>query len=329
MQRYVHVVSHGPQCLDGVTAAVVVSCFHPDTCLPPLFCSNTSVNRTLREFEPKPASAEHELWITDISWTDPAADEHLTNLQKQGVQIVWIDHHRTAIERFRAGQVQARVLHTVLDETYAASRLTFDFLRRRYPDATLPPFLERLVELADDNDRWLHRFPESHALALAVGALDGSQTFSELMAFAQSGAWGERLQAAHTRAQREVGESLTLANLTRRERKVPERGVTVVAALCDGYPSEVAESWKGTSKESVFAFFDLRSRTVSFRRTPDCSVDLSQLARRLGGGGHPAAAGCDLPELFQALAAELLDTVEGALRSSGAKDPEGQGGGGT
>jgi len=312
MQKYVHVVSHGPQCLDGVTAAVVVTAFHPGEALPPLFCSNTSVNRVLREFRCASDSAEHELWITDISWTDPRADAQLTELQKHGVRIFWIDHHRTAIERYRAGQVQVPFFQVVLDESYAASRLTYDFLRGRYPGAALPPFLGHLVELADDNDRWLHRLQDSHALALAVGVL-GAESFAELLQFAQLGSWGDRLREAHMRALSEIEQSVALADATRCERRLSQLGVTLVTAVCDGYPSEVADRWNATARESVFAFFDLRSRTVSFRRSPDCEVDLSQVARRLGGGGHPAASGCELPDLLRQLAWNLAERVESAI----------------
>jgi hypothetical protein len=169
-----------------------------------------------------------------------------------------------------------------------------------------------LVELADDNDRWLHRLQDSHALALAVGVL-GAESFAELLQFAQLGSWGDRLREAHTRALSEIEQSVALADASRCERRLSQLGVTLVTAVCDGYPSEVADRWNATARESVFAFFDLRSRTVSFRRSPDCEVDLSQVARRLGGGGHPAASGCELPDLLRQLAWNLAERVESAI----------------
>lgn len=316
-ERYVHVVSHGPQCLDGVTAAVVVAAFHPDTHCRPLFCSNTGVNRALREFRCPPQSAVHELWITDISWTDPAADAHLTNLEKQGVRIFWIDHHRTAIERFRSGQVRVPFFQLVLDESFAASRLTFEFLRQWRPHVEVPPYLAHLVELADDHDRWLHRFSDSHALALAVNALNSEDSFLELLAFARTGQWTERLQAAYREAQAAIEHSMAVAEQSRCERALTDLGIALVTAVCDGYPSEVADRWNATAKDTVFALFDLRSQSVSFRRSPDCAVDVSQVARRLGGGGHPAAAGCEIPHLLHRLASAVADAVEPALRGGG------------
>lgn len=311
--RYVHVVSHGPQCLDGVTAAVVVACFHPECTVTPVFCSNTGVNRTLREFSGEPVAAEHELWITDISWTDPEVDTHLTELQKRGMRVYWVDHHRTAIERFRSGAVRVAFTTAVLDESYAASRLVYDYLRGTRSHVALPAGLERLVAMADDNDRWLHRIAESHALALAVNALNGQVAYEELLHFAHSGEWSERLRAAHARACQDVARSVALATRTRVDRQLPGAGITLVTAICDGYPSEVAEQWNREAEKTVFAFFDLRTQTVSFRRSPDCSVDLSQLAKRLGGGGHPAASGCEIPSLLRRLAEALAEAVEPIL----------------
>lgn len=311
--RYVHVVSHGPQCLDGVTAAVVVTLFHPDCHVRPIFCSNTSVNRTLRDFRCEPEKAEHEIWITDISWVEPEVDKHLTHLQKLGVRLFWIDHHRTAIERYRSGNVQVPFTEVVLDESFAASRLVYEYLCGKRPLKSEPKALRTLVAMADDNDRWLHKIPDSHALALAVSALDDFAAYEDLLEFARTGQWTARLQAAYDSAQQEVARSIALAERSRVETLLPERGIVLVAAVCDGYPSEVAEQWNRHAERSVFVFFDLRTQTLSFRRSPDCQVDLSQVAKRLGGGGHPAAAGCELPSLLQDLASTMASAVRPAL----------------
>jgi nanoRNase/pAp phosphatase (c-di-AMP/oligoRNAs hydrolase) len=82
-----------------------------------------------------------------------------------------------------------------------------------------------------------------------------------------------------------------------------------VAAVCDGHPSEVADAWGKRATRTVFALYDAQSLAVSLRRSPDCTVDLSRIAAALGGGGHAAAAGCELPDLRTALAALIADRV--------------------
>jgi nanoRNase/pAp phosphatase (c-di-AMP/oligoRNAs hydrolase) len=89
--------------------------------------------------------------------------------------------------------------------------------------------------------------------------------------------------------------------------------VTLVVAVCDGHPSEVADAWRKRTPRAVFALWDAKSLTVSLRRSEDCEVDLSKVAERLGGGGHAAASGCEMPELRRALAELIVPRVAEAL----------------
>src|SRR5437867_5929595 len=216
-----HVVSHGPHCLDGVAAAVAVARYQAGRAdVQTRFASNSEVDAVLRGLAPAPGR-DHELWITDISWREPETDAHLTRLARAGVRIFWVDHHRSALERFRAGQVNVPFADFVLSEEYAASRLVYDYLARRL----------------EAEGRSEPRF----------------------------------------------------------------------AAL--GRRSEVADAWRKERRNAVFALYDAKSLSVSLRRSADCEVDLSRLASALGGGGHAAAAGAELPELRTALAEALAARV--------------------
>ncbi len=312
MKKRVHVVSHGPHCLDGVAAAVAVTRYYDDTAeVVPQFAGNSEIDAALRGL----GSADGgELWITDISWREPATDAHLTALADAGVRIYWIDHHRTALERFAAGTVRVPFAGRVLSEEYAASRLTYEYLRARLAaeGRSAPRFdgLAPLIALADDNDRWLHRLQGSRELAWVVRTL-GAEAYDELLALDASLTYSPRMAAARARVEAEIARSFAVANASRTERRVGE--VTLVAALCDGHPSEIADAWGKETANAVFALYDAKSLAVSLRRSPGCSVDLSRLAAALGGGGHAAAAGCELPELRPALAALLAERVGRAL----------------
>src|SRR5712691_4148042 len=96
----VHIVSHGPYCLDGVAAAVAVARYRSDAILIPHFSGNEHINEVLRSIEPTAAPAGSELWVTDISWNAKETDAHLRALVDQGVKIFWFDHHRTALKRY-------------------------------------------------------------------------------------------------------------------------------------------------------------------------------------------------------------------------------------
>jgi oligoribonuclease NrnB/cAMP/cGMP phosphodiesterase (DHH superfamily) len=303
-------VSHGPHCLDGVAAAVAVARFYAGRAtVEARFASNSEIDEVLRGLPVEPGR-DAELWITDISWREAETDAHLRALAAAGVRIYWIDHHRTALERFRAGAVDVPFADRVLSEGFAASRLVYDYLARRLAGEgrEVPGFaaLGRLIAMADDNDRWLHRVPGSRELAWTVRTL-GPDAYRELLGIDAHVSYTPAMQAARARVEAEIAHSFAVASASRVERRVG--GVTLVAAVCDGHPSEIADAWGKEIPNAVFALYDARSLSVSFRRSPDCPVDLSRLAAALGGGGHAAASGCELPELRRLLAEALAARV--------------------
>lgn len=315
-RKTIHVVSHGPNCLDGTAAAVVVARYYRDARVLPHFSSNATINDTLLQLPHAADGTEQEVWITDISWTDPAVDRHLQDLVDAGTRLFWIDHHRTALERYRRGEVNVRFTDLVLSEAYAATRLTYDYLRARLDDERRQndwfAALQHLVAMADDNDRWIHQVPGSREFGLVVSVL-GPAAYGELLKIDPEVRYTPRMQEAQRQLHEELQRTFEVAERSRVVQHVPHRSLSVVAAVCHGYPSEVADAWGKSASNTVFALFDGRSLSVSLRRSPDCSVDLSELAQRFGGGGHPAAAGCELLELQRRIAAWLAESVAGWL----------------
>ena len=307
-KKTVHVVSHGPTCLDGVTAAVAVARYYADRAtVVPRFAGNNEIDAVLQAVEPAGGDDE-ELWITDISWKDPATDAHLRDLAARGVRIFWIDHHRTALERVKAGKVDVPLAGSVLSEDFAASRLTYEHLRDRLAgeqrrNARFDAFAP-VVAMADDNDRWLHQIPGSRELAWVVKAM-GPEAYEDFLSLDERVTYTPRMTAARDRVGAEIARSFKIAEASRYEHYAA--GVRVVAAVCDGHPSEIADAWGKNTPGAVFALWDADSLSVSLRRSPDCQVDLSKVAEALGGGGHAAAAGCEMPDLRRTLA-EIIAT---------------------
>jgi len=315
-QRIVHIVSHGPHCLDGLAAAVAVARARPEASVEPHFVNYPKVDEAIWTLKCEPPYDRNEVWITDVSWTDPAADRALRALAQRGVQIYWFDHHRTAIERYEAGEINVPFAGKVLTERFAAARLTYDYLRLRLSArGELPlPFADfwPVVEMADDNDRWIHAIPGSHDLALTIRALGSELAYTELLSIDGAVTYSARMRQARVRVESELRSSFEIAERSRLERALPS-GINLVTAVCDGYPSEIADSWGKSTRNAVFALLDATSLGVSLRRSADCDVDLSELARVFGGGGHPAAAGCELPELRRRVAQGLAEIIGAAL----------------
>jgi hypothetical protein len=314
MSRQIHVVSHGPHCLDGVAAAVAVARFFEGQAeVTTHFAGNSEIDTVLRSLTPQPG-ADTEVWITDISWREPETDAHLRALAAAGTRVYWIDHHRTALERVRSGRIDVPFADSVLSEEFAASRLVYEYLGARLAREGRPAprfaAFAPLVAMADDNDRWLHRIPGSRELAWVVRSL-GADAYPELYGIDEQGRYTPRMTAARERVEAEIAHSFAVAEASRTERRIGD--VTLVAAMCDGHPSEIADAWGKRARNTVFALYDAKSLAASLRRSRDCTVDLSHVAAALGGGGHAAAAGCPLPELRRGLVEALADRLEEKL----------------
>jgi oligoribonuclease NrnB/cAMP/cGMP phosphodiesterase (DHH superfamily) len=315
-ERRVTVVSHGPNCLDGLTCAVVARRYFTGRRFEPVFASIREIDDVLRGYEPTHPDDE-ELWITDISWRDSSTDLHLQTLVERGLLLYWVDHHKTAIDRRAEGKLDVPYTEFVLDDSYAASRLLFEHLTARAAERgeTKPDLfaLRNLVMLADDVDRWVLAVKGSRELALAVRAMSQQAAYRALLSMDSSLEYPPEIARALARVEGELATTFAMAKATRHVTELPSRDIVVVAAECDGYAGEIADRWKMDFERAVFALYDHRSDGISFRRTPDCTVDLSRLADAFGGGGHPAAAGCQLATTTADRSAEIARKVAEAL----------------
>lgn len=313
----VYIVSHGPACLDGVAAAVAVARYHAGAELIPCFASNSRIDHVLRSIQTKDAPPGSQIWITDIAWTEEETNAHLAGLAEHGVKLYWFDHHRTAIVRHAKGLIHAPFTDYVLSEAVSGARLVYEYLEKQLAasgkeNAAFTAFAP-VVAQADDNDRWIHAIPGSRELALTVNTLAGHEpdnlsAYTALLNIDANITYTPAMQAAYEKATRQIKDSFALAD--RSQVRLPlANSHTLVTALCDGYPSEIGDSWGQQASKTVFVFYDCKNNAVSLRRSPDCEVDLAELAQMFDGGGHPAASGCrptELSRLFSQSMAQLF-----------------------
>ena len=243
-------MSHGPHCLDGVTSAVAVARFHAGAEVHTHFANNPEINEVLRPYRRRRPAQTQDLWITDISWTEPATDAICASSPPPVHAGLWIDHHRSAIERLKRGAIDVPLAAMVVEDTYAASRLVFEYLRAGVTEQRIGErprahaaflALERLVPLADDNDRWIHALPGSRELALTVAAMrdtDGvpraprGRRAGDLLADDEGGRGaGQRRARGDPRARRPYPRERRSATSPSSPRGAP------------GYPSEIADAW--------------------------------------------------------------------------------------
>jgi oligoribonuclease NrnB/cAMP/cGMP phosphodiesterase (DHH superfamily) len=315
--RTIHVISHGPSCLDGVVAAAAVRRFYDHDRVHTTLAANGDSDRVIQALKARPGARLDEVWITDLSWTSRDTADHLTSLIRDGTWVFWMDHHRTAVSRADAAEFDVPFTGRVLSEEYSAAMLTFNFLHKSAIDsgdeehahayARFRPF----AEIADDHDRWIHRVPGSADWALAVQTLGGIESYREIISLPEP-VMSRRLKAALDTGRNAMDKSYEVAQATMVERPLGN-GLRLRSACCIGYSSEVASRLYEGRSSTVVALFDLRSLGVSLRRSADCDVDLSVLAQYFGGGGHPAAAGFAVDEVKRAPAERLVDILGARL----------------
>jgi oligoribonuclease NrnB/cAMP/cGMP phosphodiesterase (DHH superfamily) len=281
---------------------------------------NNESDRAIQSLKLRDKSGGDEIWITDLSWTQPQTGEHLSKLIADGAQVYWIDHHRTAVSRADAPEFKVPFSGKVLSEEYSAARLTFEFLKRREEELPSPEkrrafeSFRRFTEIADDHDRWIHKIAESPDWALAVQTLGGVRSYREIIKLREP-KMSHRLREALRSGQEGMRRSIELADTTLVENPLAN-GVTLRTACCFGYSSEVAAHLYANTTRTVVALFDLRSQGVSLRRSADCDIDLSKLAEGFGGGGHVAASGFMIPELRRVPAERLSEILARRLQGT-------------
>src|SRR5260370_1433954 len=89
-RRTIHVVSHGPSCLDGVMAAATIKRFYADERVLTTLAANGDSDRVIQGLRLKPGSQPDEIWVTDLSWTSTETAAHLRQLLRGGTLAYWI-----------------------------------------------------------------------------------------------------------------------------------------------------------------------------------------------------------------------------------------------
>lgn len=314
------VLTHGPFCLDGMAAAVTLARFYGPERTRPIFAHPSELDGLIEEVS-RSAGPPQDLWITDITWKDPRSEAHLKTLLDKKWRVFWVDHHTIAMDKGPDALKALGFSGTVASDRYSAARLLYNFLAESKhlfgpPSKKFREFKEAVL-MADDNDRWIHRRPGSRELAMTVAALGGMDAYRELLKVGPSLNYTPRMKESLVRASRELAISTSLAARTRIELRLDRHEITLIVALCHGYTSEVADSLsRGLTHpepKAIFLLYNLEDGRISIRRTPACEINLSRLAARFGGGGHPAAAGFDLPEARNHLQTFLANRLIKAL----------------
>lgn len=279
-----HIIYHD-HCIDGFGAAFIAARFF-ETMDADYSLIPHSYGDAL-EFNPGLESAD-TIFILDYSF-DPVVIENLCGMCKE---VVWLDHHKTAIDKWDAYLYTETVqkpanLKLVLDKSRSGTGITFDWF---YSNTVRPMW----VHWIEDRDLWKFQYGEtSKAFHAAISSYP--RVVADWYYLLTEGAYndyenlvaeGAAILRAHTQRVKEIADGCAVP--------IVIDGQKGFAANCSGYyASDVGHELAERSGTFGATWYQNESGDIkwSLRAASNNKVDVAEIASKFGGGGHRSAAG--------------------------------------
>ncbi len=275
MNDNIIVIYHG-NCADGFTAAWLVNqaLSGPNGPIPTdwVIAHHGAVYG-----EEPPDVTGRTVYIVDFSY----APEVMVQICERAAQVVWIDHHKSAIEAMEG--IKPDNMAKFVSTERSGAYLTHQWL---WPQSS--PI--DLVKLVDDRDRWVFKDPRSkpfHASLFSrpykIGEWNKIACSCDEMVVE-----GEAILRKHWKGIRELLDVMTVMRDVAGF-EVPTANLPYTSA------SDACDELLARHPEAPFAAcWFLRKdgkRVFSLRSRNGSDVDVSTIAKTFGGGGHKHAAG--------------------------------------
>ena len=274
----INVLYHGPECLDGFTAAWTVLIKHPNAILYPI-----------DYHQPCPVLGKGITYILDFTFEDLEVTRGLIETQ---FQVIHYDHHATA-------QPTTAVLEkefgatgkylSIWDPTRSGAGITWDSLFSPSPRP-------KLINYVEDRDLWRFKYPNSHFFT--EGLLTLNKTVENWnFAFGPKGRklliqiGKERLKDRQERCLKQVQNTTQWLELNLPDRSLAQIPVSAAAEKTDVSDQIDAMLTEFPDSKIVGCWTPIDEHTVKIRLgSREAGPDIAAVAELHGGGGHPHAA---------------------------------------
>ena len=224
--------------------------------------------------ETPPDVAGKNVVVLDFSYDNSTTKK----LMKEARGFLVIDHHRTAMVELHD------VTCTRFDMNHSGAMLAWKFF---HPGKEAP----RLVKFIEDRDLWKWEIPYSKEFAAAFDMVPFD--FEEFDKYLDDSA----VDNAQERGAYILAYSKTVISKIAKQavsRKMGDSDVLVVNS--SHWMSEIGAALSPKCDFAVIWYYDHESRQVKVSlRAHHEDADVSEIAKRYGGGGHRKAAGFNLP----------------------------------
>lgn len=224
--------------------------------------------------QPPPPVAGRSIFMTDFSYKRNVVEDML----KSADSVTLIDHHKTALEDL---QGVLGMEHCALERSGAMLAWKFCFPGEEPP---------QLIKHIEDRDLWLFQLPKTREIQAAVFSYPYDfEVWDKLMAMPveELALQGEAIERKH---HKDISE---LLGVTKRRMVIGGHNVPI-ANLPYTLVSDAAHAM---TKGEPFAgcYWDTPEGRVFGLRSTDEGVDVSEVAKQYGGGGHRNASGFKVP----------------------------------
>lgn len=226
-----------------------------------------------------PDVSGRSVFVVDFSYDRPTT----IAMSIQAKDLVVLDHHKTAQESLagleeECGRLYGSHPQIVFDMTKSGGRLAWEYLHGRSTKS------HWLVDYTEDRDLWLHKLPYTkeinanlRSMPLTVECWDGL-LYKRPHVLIPGGEAILRFQAE------------LIDHHVRKAHEVDIVGHKVLAVNATTMVSEIAQELASGRPFGATYFLQQGQRTWSLR-SDENGIDVSEVAKQFGGGGHFHAAG--------------------------------------
>jgi uncharacterized protein len=258
-------------CADGFTAAWVVWKFYGE---------GQVDFHAAKHGESPPDVEGREVYVVDFSYPRPA----IQAMARHATKLTVIDHHITAAQDLEGLIRNDGIVDGVFDMDKSGCLLTWEWF---FKDERPPPALLAV----NDRDLWTFERPWTREIALALTAYPYYfETWEMMMEVDRLESLRQEGVALSRKQQKDIAEIIAAGShlITIAGHTVPACNVPSMWASDAGHLMA-----QGHSFAACF-WIDGKEMAFSLRSAPD-GLDVSEIAKRFGGGGHQHAAGFKLP----------------------------------
>lgn len=237
-----------------------------------------------------PVDKYDQIYLVDISIDSLLNDVSLRS------KIIWIDHHKTAIEKFDKNISGVRI------DGVAACRLCWNWFTNN-GWSTLQSYRNRevsepyLITLAGEYDVWDKRKPEGEQLQLGLKAAKWlSKDSLEYFSNSQNAIHEKLLVSGKTIQQYMLQHN---AEIAARAYLISFEGLRFLTLPMASGNSLLFDSRKNEKHDACLVWrYDGKKYTISlYHKVGREDLDLSTIAKKYNGGGHKGACGFTVDEL--------------------------------